>query len=131
MKGKLIQNSFRGILALFLILSFLLTTHPAMAGDQTITMKFLKGFGEDHSNGLNYKILVQSSETGNQYFVWYYHSLNLVEGQNVVITVDRWDDWKTVSNLRNGKEQGGTQSGEGELDKGRRVRYSIRHPFFA
>lgn len=60
MKGRLIQNGLRGILALFLILSFLLAAHPATAGDRTITMKFLKGFGEDSSNGQNYKILVQS-----------------------------------------------------------------------
>ncbi len=106
MMSKLIQNPLRGVLACALVLSFLLAAYPANAGDRTVTMKFLKGFGEDSSNGLNYKILVQSLETGNRYFVWYYHSLNLVEGQNVVITIDRWDDWKTISNLRNGKEQG-------------------------
>ena len=105
MKGKKIQCSFGAILAMLLILSLLLGTHPAMAGDRTVSMKFLKGFGEDHSNGMCYKILVQSSETGNHYFVWYYYALELVEGQNVIITIDRWDDWKTISNLRNGKEQ--------------------------
>ena len=77
---------------------------PACA-DTTQTMKYLQGFGEDSSNGMNFKILIQSYESGNRYFVWYYYALDLVDGQDVVITFDNWGDWKTITNLLNGKEQ--------------------------
>ena len=84
---------------------FVLTAlaQPAHA-DYTRTMRLLQKFGTDCDNGCNYKILAQSYETGNQFFVWYYRSLELNDGQDVVITFNRWDEWIKISNLLNGKE---------------------------
>ncbi|GAK50608.1 hypothetical protein U14_01841 [Candidatus Moduliflexus flocculans] len=103
---KIGQRSLMMSLAAVIVgLVVLMASAQSAHADTTQTMKYLQGFGEDSSNGMNFKILVQSYESGDRYFIWYYYSLNLVDGQDVVITFDNWGDWKTISNLLNGKEQ--------------------------
>ena len=92
------------MLAVLIGLAVLMAAAQPAHADYTRTMRLLQKFGTDCDNGCNYKILVQSYETGNQFFVWYYHSLELNDGQDVVITFNRWDEWIKISNLLNGKE---------------------------
>ena len=94
------------ITAVLVGLAVLMALAQPACADYTRTMKLLQKFGQDCDNGCNYKILVQSYETGNQFFVWYYNSLELEVGQDVVITFNRWDEWIKISNLVNGKESG-------------------------
>ena len=92
------------MLAVLIGLAVLMVAAQPAHADYTRTMRLLQKFGTDCDNGCNYKILVQSYETGNQFFVWYYRSLELNDGQDVVITFNRWDEWIKISNLLNGKE---------------------------
>jgi len=97
------KNFYRTIVELLLLSSFLFLAHPASA-DSTASMVVLQTFGEDHSNGLNYKVMVKA-KSGNRYFVWYYYALGISKGSTVIITFDNWGDWKTITNPANGKEQ--------------------------
>jgi|GEM_PF-1609709 len=93
----------RLVWGLLLLFSFLFVVPPAMA-DSTESMTVTQTFGEDPSNGMHYKIMVKA-QSGNSYFVWYYLSLGVDVGSTVVITFDNYNDWKTITNTANGKEQ--------------------------
>jgi hypothetical protein len=65
----------------------------------TESFKVLQKFGLD---GMSYKILIQDW-SGNRYFVWHYDYIEIDIGQEVLITIDDYKDWKTISNPDNGK----------------------------
>lgn len=103
MTRNLTQKSYLILLGLLLLSSFLFLAHPASA-DSTESMPVVQTFGEDSSNGMNYKIMVEA-KSGNRYFVWYYLALDIDIGSTVIITFDNYGDWKTITNPANGKEQ--------------------------
>jgi len=103
MSNNFTKNFYRALVTLLLLSPFLFLAHPASA-DSTASMVVVQTFGEDSSNGMNYKIMVKA-RSGNRYFVWYYYALGISKGSTVIITFDNWDDWKTITNPANGKEQ--------------------------
>lgn len=64
----------------------------------TETFEVLQTFGLDNSN---YKIIVKDWD-GNRYFVWYFSYIGISLGDKVLITIDNYNDWKTISNPWNG-----------------------------
>ena len=85
-------------------LAVLMAAAQLAHADSAQTMKFVQSFGQDSNNGYHHKIMVQSYTTGNQFFVWYYYSLGLEDGQDVVITFDDSKNWVKISNPKNGKD---------------------------
>ncbi len=68
---------------------------------KTQTMLYVQSFPDDAGY---HKIMVQSYDTGRRWFIWYWYSLGIEEGQDVLITFDNLDYWSKISNLVNGNE---------------------------
>ncbi len=99
------MKAFRIVVTVSVIVCILFISLPAKA-DRTQTMKFVKSMGTEYVSGEGncHKIVIQSYETGKRWFVWYYNSLGIDEGDDVLITFGGYNDeyWQTISNLKNG-----------------------------
>ncbi len=97
---------FQIFATLSVIVCVLFMSVPASA-DETQTMKFVKSMGTEYVSGTGscHKIMVQSYASGKRWFVWYYNSLGIDEGDNVLITFGGYNNkyWRSISNLKNGK----------------------------
>jgi hypothetical protein len=100
------MNTFKkGLLGLWIIIALSISLMAlSVRADTTSTMTVLQTFGEDSNNSMDYKIMVKAP-SGNRYFVWYRYSLGINIGSSVIITLDSYGDWLTISNPQNGAEQ--------------------------
>ena len=102
--SRSVTLSFSVILTFAVLFTLSSVSH---AGDRTQTMKYVRYCDDGYTyNGI--KVMLQSYDTGNRYFVWYKDPIGTEEGQDVVITFES-DDWETITNLDNGKESGITK----------------------
>jgi len=83
--------------AIAVIASIPVITQPAFA--DTVSFTFLQSFGVDNGT---YKVMVQS-QSGRRYFVWYWNSIGVEKGAEVLIEIDWRNNWTDISNPANGR----------------------------
>ena len=68
----------------------------------TESFQVLQTFGYQPGRGI-YKLLLQT-KNGKRYLVWYFNQIEVNAGEEVLISIDYYNNWKQINNPRNGKQ---------------------------